>query len=324
MATFFSGNAGYRGLVSLNDAILLATAGQINMAHNPINSSGVWGAGYQNAAEIVAYADNYLQLDGNMGCELTAGAAFAAIKLFAFTNRGAAAGTPLSIFPEGEHGFTGVAWGTSLSFSCATDAVLTADMNWASYISEDNVIIPGDNSNSELGASGGELPMAYNGLYPYWACNCYGGADGGTLLKDIINWSASYNSSIEFLKCCGKGTAMQDDNPFPAPLSPDYLILGAMSADGSYTVFAIKDEFDPNSFHKQNSFAFEVASPAEPDPTAAHTIFFPKIVKSQGGTSVQTGSSYITCDFSFTGIGDGKNPPMALDPSTEPDPDPTP
>ena len=310
MATTFSGDAGYRGVVKLNNVILLATGGNINLAHNPIFSSGVWGAGYANASEQVAYADNYLQLDGSMACEMTAGSGFEAVKTFAFTNRGAAEGTPIVIQPNGETGFTGNGWCTSLSFSSSQDAVLTCDMNWASYIGgESNKLTTGASNNSELGASNGTLPMAFNGLYPYWANEIYGSSGS---LSDIMNWSASYSSNIEFLKCCGKGTAYrgEKDDITVAPLAPDYIVLGSMTAEGSYTVFKLQGDFDPEAYHKQTMMKFVVKSPAD---ITGHTILLPKIVKSSGGTQIQTGSSFITADFSFSAIGDGENPPLSLD-----------
>lgn len=319
MATTFSGDVGYRGIVKLNDVILLATGGNINLAHNPIFSSGVWGAGYQNASDQVAYADNYLQLDGSIACEMTAGEGFNAVKAFAFTNRGVAAGTKLAILPNGESGFSGFGWCTSLSFSSSQDAILTADMNWSSYVDgTNNVITTGASTNSELGASEGKLPMAYNGLYPYWANKLFG-EDGITEITDIMNWTASYSSSVEFLKCCGSGQALKDSAG--APLAPDYIVLGSMTAEGSYTVFKLEGDFDPEAYHAQTQLKIEVDTPASTAETShKHVIFLPKIVKSSGGTAIQSGSGFITADFSFSAVGDGKNPPLALDP-TEASPD---
>lgn len=325
---FFDPSVGYRGIVKLNDVILLATGGNVNLAHNPIFSTGIWGAGYQNASEQVAYANNYLQLDGSMACEVTAGDGFNAIKTFAFTNRGSQGGTSIAILPTGEQGFVGKGWCTQLSFSCSQDAVLTCDMSWSSFVNSlagstvsaggtidysKNVIITGTPTNSPLGTSGGDLPFEYNGLYPYWGNEIFGGEDG-TALNDIMNWSASYSSSVEFLKCCGKGTALQDsDENLTAPLSPDYIVLGPMSAEGSYTVFKLQGDFDPDAFHKQKSLRIVVKTPADRDDD--HTILLPKIVNSSCSTQIQTGSSFITADFSFTAIGDGENPPLALDPA---------
>lgn len=316
MPTTFSGDVGYRGIVKLNEVTLLATGGNINIAHNPIFSTGVWGAGYQNASEQVAYAENYLQLDGSIACEMTAGDAFEAVALFAFTNRGKEAGTPIEILPNGEYGFKGSGWCTSLSFSSAQDAVLTADMNWSSYIDGNNTITTGASANSSTGASAGTLPMAFNGLYPYWANEIFGGADGKTKLSDIMNWSASYTSSVEYLKCCGSGNASQND--LSSPLAPDYIVLGSMTAEGSYTVFKLQGDFNPDAYHNQQTLKFVVKSPAEPN--KAHTILLPKVVNTQGGTSIQTGSGFITADFSFTALGDGTNPPLSLDPAESPAP----
>ena len=157
--------------------------------------------------------------------------------------------------------------------------------------------------------------MAFNGLYPYWANEIF--ADGKEL-SDIMNWSASYSSNIEFLKCCGKGSAYQSTNG--APLAPDYIVLGSMTAEGSYTVFKLQGDFDPEAYHQQTSLKFIVKSPAEQD--NPHTIYLPKIKKSSGSTQIQTGSSFIAADFNFSAIGDGKNPPLALDPEGENTTDP--
>ena len=79
--TLFSGDTGYRGIVTLGGikggtganapVILLATSGQVNINHEPIFSQGVWGAGYMNAAEQVAYANNYLRLEGSFAFQLS-------------------------------------------------------------------------------------------------------------------------------------------------------------------------------------------------------------------------------------------------------------
>lgn len=349
-STTFTGDVGYRGVVKLakngngatvstsdeNMVILLATSGSINLAHDPIFSSGVWGAGYMNASEQVAYADNYLKIDGSFGCEMTAGDGFMAIKNFAFTNRGAKHGTGLLILPNGEHGFQGAVWCTSLSFSMSQDAVLTADLNWSSYIDgTNNKIVVGTNSNSAYGASGAAdegregkgLPFAYNALFPYWASSVWANVpenastneNSGDEIKDVTDWSCSYSSSLEFLKCCGAGTAYKDS--YGAPLAPDYVILGPMSAECSFTVFKLADEFAPESYHAQRSLAFYVHSPSEvtgtngakvPNSIGAK-IALPKIVRNSGSTSIQTGASFVTAEFSFTAIGDGKKPPMGIE-----------
>ena len=314
MSTLFNGNVGYRGLVKLDNTILLATGGQISIAHEPIFSSGVWGAGYQNAASQVAYANNYLKLDGNFSIELTSGLSFAKMKMFAFTNRGASAGTVLSILPNGIHGFTGNAWCSGLSFKAATDGVVTAELSFSSFVDGVNNLITTDEVgdgesdsvvNTTLGASLGALPFNYNGLFPYWNTSMVG-------FTDIMNWACSYKSDIQMLKCCGTRSVDAQtlyEDAAGAPLAPDYILLGAMTADGSYTVFQLAGDFEAASYHAQKSATFNITS----SDNESHTIYLPKIVNSSGSTSIQTGGQFITADFSFTGIGDGANAPMSLD-----------
>jgi len=97
--------------------------------------------------------------------------------------------------------------------------VVSCDCDFQSYIdgmSTDpdarNRVITGISSNTALGISKGELPMARNGLYPYWATKVlYGPIDktaeeANTILNDITTWSAEYSSEITPLKCCQQGS----------------------------------------------------------------------------------------------------------------------
>ena len=193
MATIFSGDTGYRGIVRLNDVQLLATSGQVTINHDPIFSQGVWGAGYQNAAEQVAYANNYLRLEGSFGFQLTRGLGVAAVNTFAFTNRGNPNGTSIEILPNGQQGFEGIGWCQSLSFNASQGDVINCDCGFQSYIDgQSNNIITGTSSNSALGASGGTLPFNPNDLFPYWATQVFTGTQGGTAsqaknyLNDIV------------------------------------------------------------------------------------------------------------------------------------------
>ena len=63
---------GYRGSATLNGTQLMATGGQITASQDPMLSSGVWGATYSNVANIVAYAWNYVRLEGNVSFEADA------------------------------------------------------------------------------------------------------------------------------------------------------------------------------------------------------------------------------------------------------------
>ena len=339
--TRFSGDTGYRGVVKLSKngkvadytsqqmIILLATSGQFSQTHNPIFSSGNWGAGYMNISEQVAYGNNIIGVEGSMGCEVTAGDGFTAMKNFAFTNRGASDGTSLLIYPNGEKGFQGVGWCTSLSFSMNQDAILTADMNWSSYIDgESNVITTGDNSNSPYGSSGTDsgsqpptaLPFDYNGLYPYWG-SWVEGSEGR--FYDIMSWTAAYDSSIEMLKCCdttnaqGASLMSSGSNVNSAPVAPDYLGLGPMSANCSWEIFKLGNQFDYNRFHSETMAKFTITTPKDGASRIGgdnqHTIYLPKIVCNSNSSQIQTGNGWITASFQYNAIGDGKGAPMDID-----------
>jgi hypothetical protein len=80
------------------------------------------------------------------------------------------------------------------------------------------------------------------------------------------------------LKCC--------NNESTAPIAADYILLGEMSADGNYTIFRIKDEFAPTSYHEQKTnLTFNVAR---------GSIKIPLAIINSGSTSMATGASYIT------------------------------
>lgn len=314
MATLFVGDVGYRGIVKLNNVILLATGGQITISHDPIFSSGVWGAGYQNAAENVAYADNYLRLEGSFDFQLTKGSGVTAVKTFAFTNRGNPAGTPITILPNGEHGFTGVGWCSSFGFSASEGDVVTCNAGFSSFIDStvDNKILTGTSSNSATGASGGTLPFAYNDLFPYWATQV---TKESSTLNDITAWSCDYSSEIVPLKCCGTnsgaGYGVAQKDSAGAPLGPDYILIGSMTAQGNYTVFRLQGDFEPSKYHAGGEIKFAMAPSSAPS-TPAATVTIPKAINNSGSSSIQTGSSYITAEFSFTAIGDGANPPISI------------
>ena len=345
--TLFSGDAGYRGIVTLGGkkggtgseapVILLATSGQVNINHEPIFSQGVWGAGYMNAAEQVAYANNYLRWEGSFAFQLSklqgdgVRDCVSAINDFAFVNRGNPEGTFIQILPNGEQGFQGVGWCSSLSFNCSEGDVVNCDSNFQSYIdgmSEDdgvmNQIITGQSTNSKLGTSGGNLPLSPNGLFPYWATQVFTGVAGGLAteatqqLADITNWSASYNSQIVPLKCCRQPKGLSEseygyaaEDLEGAPLGPDYILIGTMNADGNYTVFRLRGDFEPEAYHQDRSLRFQMAPSFAPN-SEDIGIYIPTAVNQSGSTSIQSGSQYITAEFSFSAVGNGKNPPLAL------------
>lgn len=365
--TKFSGSTGYRGVVKIEKdpdpsqetgsrparsgapventlAFILATSGNFTMGHNPIFSSGVWGAGFMNASERVAYANDIARLEGSVGLEYTAGDVFDAVRAMCFKFRGDKGGTFLKIFPNGIHGFQGFAWATSLSFSASQGQIITGDFNWTSYLDGvvNKVVVDSDDSDSEVntpyGASGNNNgaakptapgPFPYNGLYPYWGTDVVAGVPNvstgavawdDAVVPDIISWSANYDSAIEVLKCCGckDGTYTDTLEDSYAPLAPDYLGLGPMNASCNMEIFKLKNDFSDNSLHDRKAFRFILHTPYDgqytPMAYASNTyaITLPRVVCNSKASQVQQGTSWITGSYAFEALGDFMGPPLAL------------
>lgn len=302
MATF-SYEIGYRGKVALGSAPILATGGSVNLQQNPIMATGVWGAGVYNAAESVIYAPDFLRMEGDISFELTEGTAFTQLKEFGFTNRGVSTGKNISLLPNGTGGYTGKAWCSSMSFDANEGSIITGSFGYTSGEVEtgwspDPATGTGDETDIGTGSA-----SSFTAVFPYWGTKVtLGSADQ----SGIISWNASYNSEVILLSLCDGATT--------APVGPDYILIGQMSADGSFTVFGMPELLDLSTFQGSKACKITINSynPATAA-TVAHSIDFSKILFSQGGSSIQTGNSYVQADFNFTALGDGSNPPMNID-----------
>lgn len=293
MAWSFSNAVGYRGYASIAGVPLLATGGQISLNQDPLLSSGVWGAGHKNAAANIAWAYNYLRLEGNISYELTKGSVWTTVKSFAFDDR--TTSKTIVLRPDGANGYNGAGFCSGVSFSCSEGQLVSGDINFIGDAGASSSAITANgtaNSNS-LGAGGQSGFYSSIGgdgkVIPYWATSI-------SSVTDTISWNCSYNSDIQLLKCC-TGSAS-------APIGADYVLLGDMSGDGSYTIFTLKGDFVPSSYHGIKNLTITIAG--------AGSISIPKALVSSGSTSLQTGASYITADFNFTAIGDGTGAPISM------------
>lgn len=354
---------------------LLCTGGNINLTQDPIMGSGVWGAGYANAAPI-AYAWNYLNLEGSANFELTKGPVWMAINEYAFLAR--TRDHWITLLPDGTTGFCGPGWLSSLGFDASEGAALNGNFNFKgdpgdtygssgtgnssgndnvyihAYYDEDYAAIRGYEQNA-VGAhgqglydsgSGSEGPTQYPDdnsllypndpggpgktprelllagatLIPYWmtCCGYYDVKEQKSFpINDVISWSCSYNSDIQMLKCCNlQGTA---------PISADYVLLGEMSGDGNYTVFRIAGNFKPKRYHEEKrylTFGIRGTSKKEKlvmDVTSNGDVYncyqaiqIPLAIVNSASTSMTTGASYVTSQYSFTALGDGLNGVMRM------------
>ena len=221
-----------------------------------------------------------------------------ALKAAAFTDRTQA--STIVLQPDGRYGFNGNGWLSSLSFDASEGAAVTGSFNFkgdpsgGGITTLDSSGASGENTGSMgLGSPTG---LAGETLVPYWKTSVSTGDGEGTKLKDVISWSCSYNSDIQMLKCCNSDSS--------APLRADYILLGEMSADGNYTIFRIAGDFEPSSYHgEKENLKFNVDS---------KSIAIPKAIVNSGSTSMATGASYVSAEFSFTALGDGSSSIMTM------------
>ena len=179
----------------------------------------------------------------------------------------------------------------------------------------------------QFGTGANGLGLAGATLIPYWNTKVstwgkYEKAEGGQSLvytpgyfvvDDVINWSCSYNSDLQVLKCCSYGKHL--DPATKTPIGADYILCGEMSGEGSLTVFALRESgacsFAPVGFHtRKKNLTFTLggfdAAPGNELGTPK-CVVVPNALINSGSTAMATGASYITCDYSFTAIGDGVN-----------------
>jgi len=187
----------------------------------------------------------------------------------------------------------------------------------------------GDKLMYGMGANGRDLAGAT--LIPYWntkVSTLKAGKENATLsnlssgdfddVDDVINWSVNYNSDLQVLKCCSFGKHLNSQTH--TPIGADYILCGEMSGDGNLTVFALRESgscsFSPTGFHipkKYLTFTLGGFDANSDNPTGvAKSVVVPNALISSGSTSMATGASYITTDYSFTAIGDGVNPVLYM------------
>lgn len=198
-----SHSVGYRGLCKLGEdgTVLLCTGGNINLSQDPIMGSGVWGAGYMNAAPI-SFAWNYLNLEGSANFELTTGGVWQALEKFALAERANEKGYKVVLLPDGTNGFNGNGWCSSLSFDASEGQAITGTFNFKGDPSGGGFSAGATPNTTGYGA-GTPGNIAGPTLIPYW--DTYVSAvknEKLEKLEDIINWSVSYNADIQMIKLC--------------------------------------------------------------------------------------------------------------------------
>ena len=342
MPVNFTYDIGYMGVVKMGDTesttleqatTILATGGNITVQQTPMFTTGVWGAGWYNAAQQVAYAPNYITTTGSINYELVyaanlGGGMFTKIQDFAFEKRNL--GKKIFILPNGIAGYQGVAWCQGCSFTASADALVTGDTSFKTGNVTECITTTNADENSIKGPGLGKEDTNpinaafgddYLNVFPFWASGVLltdlsnvdkeqnvstkrGQRPTVVLRDDIMDWNTSYNSQLALVATCANRTSLE------ASQQANYAALGTMTAQGSFTIFRIAADLDPKLIRACRSCTIEMGTAKNPASKAK--IQYGSVVFSQGSTDVQTGSSFIQSSFSFTALGDGQKPVMSL------------
>ena len=305
---------GYYGVVKLDGTQVLATGGNVSVQHTPLYSSGVWGAGWYNATEKVAYAPSYVTLSSSVNYQLTNGVV-KKLQEWAFDKRNES--KTVTILPNGVAGYTGDAYCTGCSFSCSQDAIVSGDISLKSGDIKSKITT---NSNSSVKTGTGQLNECsddYLSVFPFWASSVLlqttTGHDrsspqsGGSTVEDALDWNASYTSDLVFvMTCCGK----EDDGDQNGVIEAKYCCLGTMQASGSFTLFKINDHLKAQNIRKCRKVSMKMKDVKGDN---QYQIKFGKVLLQSGSTDVQNGTSLVQSSFNFTALGNDSQPPMKFD-----------
>ena len=248
----FSYDIGYYGVVKLNSKPILATGGNVSVQYTPLYTSGVWGAGWYNTSEKIAYAPNYVTLSSSVNYQLTNGIT-SDLSEWAFTARNTA--KSYQILPNGKAGYSGTAYCVGCSFSASQDAIVSGDISLKTGDVNGKILTDSISSTDAVASSGhgvlSDIATGYMDVYPFWASAMYFQlATSNTtrtepdtlttgLQVDTLDWNASYSSDLVFvMTCCGTSDSLTTTGN-TGVLQAKYCCLGSMQATGSFTVFKI-------------------------------------------------------------------------------------
>jgi hypothetical protein len=98
-----------------------------------------------------------------------------------------------------------------------------------------------------------------------------------------------------------------------------------MTADASITVFKIKGQFDPKQYHQVVAFEGRIGNVDNQENGKYNKSFnyirIPRVILNSASTSMTTGASYVTAEFSYTGFGNGEGSIFDMSESSEPEED---
>lgn len=238
---------GYNGIVKFNGYNLLATSGNISYTHQPIYSTGVWGAKDNNATNKYAVTPDTPQVNASIGFQLTDSIdLFKSLGKSMTTNRFSP--QKIYIFPNGIAGYNSEMFVKSLSYETSQGGLVTASLS---------AIASGVPENCTVDANDGNVTDSFNSVFPYYS-TCWKIYKTTSLIKTkqsnslfdqkkVLSWSVQVSQQISFVKFCNLFKGQLDQ------LKADYAVFGLQNVSGRISIFGTMQSF---SSSVTNPFGF--------------------------------------------------------------------
>jgi len=314
---------GYLGFVKLVDQFLLTNSTGLNRQVNPLQSTGVWGAGWFNAATTTNYADSQQHFEGPLDFDLQGESAlWNRVRDWVIEERACAQTVQMS--PNGIVVYdytvdpldprTGV-WASNAAFTIDSEALVTLSVTGIALKREEtisgqtfkaglktNVGIPTKPLNPTV-RNRNPIPGWNTAAAVTWPNAPAFWSDPGELQGMVLqtaNFTQNNNTQIV------RG-ATGDTNPVA-------VIQGTITVDGSMSLWrdgGIPDPYVPdgNFTAASSSVNFELGG------LPALAFRLPFVLLTSDAHDVQGQNTITQRTFGIAGLGDGVDPPLIMDPA---------
>ena len=306
MAVSMTYDIGYYGKVTVGGTAVLATGGSVSVQYSPIFTTGIWGASVTNVTQKVAYAPNYVSLSANINYQLT-GTLASQLESVAFTAR--QSGKALTIYPNGIAGYSGTAYCISAGLSTSQDSLVTGELGFKTGSVSSNITTTSNKSGAGSSNLNSSVPN-YQDVYPYWASAVYIGAGSTSrtlpsvpssmVSGGVTDWNASYSSDLVLTGCCKGVSSMKQAT---------YCALAPMDASGSFTVIGISGYLTAQNIQEHHTCGMRMATA---NGGYNSSVAFAQIVWTGVSLDVQSGTSMVSTNCNFAGLGNQQKAPMAF------------
>lgn len=314
---------GYLGFLNLENQFLLCNSTGLNRQVNPLQSNAVWGAGWHNAATVVAYADSQQHFEGAMNFELQGEPAiWNRVRDWLIEQRAFAKDARLS--PNGIVVYnyalnpadfrTGV-WLSQASFTIDATALVTlsctgmalrrtetvANINWRNGLRDPlrratKPLNPVPRNRNPIPGWNCAASVTWPNAPAFW--NDPGNLQGMVLMQASVN----FNNNTQIVRGC------------TGSVNPVAVIQGTMTVDGSMNLW--RDGGIPDPYVPAGNFGADGASVVFALGGApALTFRIRHVLLTSDAHDVQGANTITSRNFGLAGVGDCINPPMEMDPA---------